>query len=171
MNFVRESSSIQGCMKHYQPQRNTEASQRCWREGICQALKKGARPAAVPRHSCVTKSNLSAESKPVQCPLLQYLCLSVTPHEYLTLGKEGSRRKKYCTNSYTAPCMFTTYHCIYYYQSSKVVCLDHITVCNCSATNHFLLPSPVTYTRFGRQMLGEKGHIPLALSFTWYSQI
>lgn len=39
------------------------------------------------------KSNLSAESKPVQCALLQYLCLSVTPREYLMLG-EGGRQEE-----------------------------------------------------------------------------
>lgn len=44
--------------------------------------------------SCVNKPNLSAESKPIQCVLLQYLCLSVTPHEYLILG-EGGRRRNY----------------------------------------------------------------------------
>lgn len=163
----KESSGIHGCMKHYRPQRNTEASQRhSRREGICQAWKRGARPAVVQRRSCVTKSNLSAESKPVQCALLPYLCLSVTPHEYLMLGEGGMQN--YCIDSYTALCM---YHCIYCHQSSKIVCLDRITVFNCSTTNHFLLPSRVTHTSFGRQMLGERGCIPLAPSFTWYSQI
>lgn len=110
MNFVKESSSIRGCMKHYGPQHNTEAPQRCWRwEVTCQASKRGARPPAVPRHSCVTKSNLSAESKPVQCALLQYLCFPVTPHEYLMLGEEEGRRKKYCIDSYTAVCVYHWY--------------------------------------------------------------
>lgn len=62
-------------------------------EGICQAWNRGAWPAAVPRHSCVIKSNLSAESKPVQCALLQHLHLSITPHEYLVLGKGGKEAR------------------------------------------------------------------------------
>lgn len=150
-------------MKHYQPQRNTQASQRCSRrEGICQVWKRGARPSAVPRRSYGTESNPSAESKPVQCALLQYLCLSVTPHEYLMLG-EGWRQEEEILYRQLNSLYI---HYIYYYQSFKIVCLDYITVCNCSTTNHFLLPSPATYTSFGRQMLGEKGHIPLPPSFT-----
>lgn len=44
--------------------------------------------------TAVWKPNLSPGSKPIQCVLLQCLCLSVTPHEYLMLG-EGGRRRNY----------------------------------------------------------------------------
>lgn len=135
MNFWKGSSGIQGCMKHNRPQRNTETSQRhSRRESICHAWKRGAWPAAVPRHSCVTKSNLSA----VQHALLQYLRLSITPHEYLMLGKGGRQEEE------------LLYRQIYYFMYVplyvllpvfQISCLDHITVCNCSTTNHFLLPS------------------------------
>lgn len=149
----------------------TEASQRHSRRSICQAQNRGSQPAAVPRRSHVTISNISAESQPVQSALLQYLYLSITPHQYLVLGEGGKQGKQgkelLCRQLYTALCM---HHCIYHYQSSGTMCLDLVTVCICSTTNHFLRPSPVLHASFRRWMVGEKTYF-LAPSFTLYTQI
>lgn len=132
-------------------------------KGRCLSGIEGGSSTCSSAKTAVWKPNLSPESKPIQFVLLQYLCLSVTPHEYLILGEGGTRRnyrQLYC--SVHIP-LYISLPVFQNHLSGSLSCVQ--LYCH----NSHSPPFPC-HTSFRRQKLGEKGYMPLALPFTWYSQ-
>lgn len=116
----------------------TQKHDRHWRrEDVCQAWKAGAQHAAVPRQLCENQTFLLKVNPYSVC----YCNACVSQSLLMSTWCWGREAGGETTDSCTAQC---TYHCISHNQSSKIICLDPSAVCNCNATNHTPLPSPVT---------------------------